>query len=77
MTIIDALDPVKIREGQWDQYTHRYNREVVMEKFDRHLIQPALANAHPDKPDIKLGLRELGAYYGLKVDMFMNSTRYP
>lgn len=75
--IIDALDPDSIRAGQWDQYTARYNREVVMEKFDRYLIQPALRNTLRDKPELSAGVREIGAYYGLKVGMFINSTFYP
>ena len=75
--IIDALDPASLRAGQWDQYTKRYNRVAVMEKFDRYLIQPALRNKNLAKPDMSPGLRESGAYYGLKIGMFMNSTFYP
>ncbi len=74
--IIDELDPRKVREATWDQYTARYNREVVMEKFDRHFIRPALANPRRDRPQFDVGLRELGAYYGLKLGMFVNSTCY-
>ncbi len=77
IAIIDELDPSTIRAGQWDRYTHRYNREVVMETFDRHFIRPALANANLAKPDFQVGLRELSAFYRLKLDMFANSTRYP
>ena len=75
--IIDALNPAIIRNDQWDQYTARYNRDVVMEKFDRYLIRPALGNRDLSKPVLSPGLRELGAYYGLKVGMFINSTFYP
>lgn len=75
--IIDSLDPKKIRTEHWDQYTARYNRAIVMENFDRHLIQPALGNLHRDRPDIKIGLREVGAYLNLKVAMFANSRLYP
>ncbi len=75
--IIDSLDPKSLRNGNWDQYTARYNRNVVMEKFDRHLIRPALANPRRDRPPFDIGLREIGAYYGLKLGMFANSTFYP
>lgn len=75
--IIEGLDTQVIRAGHWDQYTARYNRAVVMEKFDRHLIQPALRNKHLARPELSPGLRELGAYYGLKLGMFVNSMFYP
>ncbi len=75
--IIDALDRAVIPSGNWDRYTARYNRDLVMEKFDRYLIQTALRNPKQTKPEVNPGLRELAAYYGLKVDMFINSTIYP
>ena len=73
MRIIDGLDPGIIRAGQWDQYTARYNREAVMEKFDRHLIRAALANAGHDRPKQNVDRSATFAYYSLKIDMFFNS----
>ncbi len=73
MQIIDGLDPKIIRNGQWDQYTVRYSRDVVMERFDRYLVQAALANPGHDKPMQKIGLSASYAYCSLKIDMFFNS----
>lgn len=75
--IIDSLDPEEIRAGHWDQYTNRYNRGAVMESFARHLIHPALRNLNCDRPDIHIGIREIGAYFNLKIAMFANSRLYP
>lgn len=75
--IIDGLNPETIRSGQWDQYTARYNRETVMQKFDEHLIQAALRNPRKDKPVQGVDHSAISAYYSLKINMFFNSLFFP
>ena len=76
MAIIRGLYDNDLQSKQWDQYSARYNREVVMEQFDRHLIRPALSNVDRGKPDLGLTLADTLPYFGLKVQMAFNSIRY-
>lgn len=64
--IIRSFDPKEMSFCDWDQYSKRYNKEAVMEKFDRFLIQGALKSIRITQPDIDLGIRDLLPYYSLK-----------
>ncbi len=75
--LIEGLDPVTLRRGHWDRYSARYNREVVMGLFDRHLIQPALRNPRRDKPQLDIGWADRLAYYRLKLRMRLGQHRSP
>lgn len=67
--IIEKLDPVDIRHRSWDRYSALYNRDVVMDLFDRHLIQPALRNPDRARPQLNLGWTDRLPYYRLKLSM--------
>jgi hypothetical protein len=67
--IIEGLDVQELKRHRWDRYSALYNREVVMGLFDRHLIQPALRNPNPAKPELDLRWTDRLAYYRLKLSM--------
>lgn len=67
--IVNRLDPVALRQGSWDRYSARYNPEVVMGSFDRHLIQPALRNPDRARPQLDLRWSDRLAYLRLKLSM--------
>lgn len=67
--IIEKLNPEELRRHSWDRYSARYNREVVMGLFDRHLIQPALRNPDLARPQLNLRWADRLPYYRLKLNM--------
>lgn len=67
--LIEKLDPVALRQRSWDRYSARYNPEVVMGLFDRHLVQPALRNHDLAKPKLNLRWTDSLPYYRLKLSM--------
>ncbi len=67
--IIESLDPAALKTEHWDQYSARYNKQIVMELFDQHLIQPALRNPRLARPQINIGWKDTLPYYKLKLKM--------
>jgi hypothetical protein len=74
--MIQSMDRVALEQQNWDCYSARYNKAVVMEKFDRYLIQPALANPNKSRPQLNCGQSAAWPYYALKAKMFYLSKRY-
>lgn len=72
VAIVRALDRSAISVGSWDCYTNRYNPNVVMDLFDRHLIIPALRN-NSVQPEIRFNMADRLAY--LKLNWRMRMTR--
>ncbi len=67
--MIAAMDPVRLSQEDWDCYSARYNRHVVMEQFDSRLIYRALKNKRLDRPDLSLGLLDVLPFMRLKMRM--------
>jgi hypothetical protein len=74
VTIIEQLYPVALKRQSWDRYSALYNREVVMDLFDQHLIQPALRNRNLSRPEFNLRWSDRLAYYRLKLNMRFGQT---
>lgn len=70
---ITAIDRTTLRAGHWDRYTALYNPTRVMALFDQHLIQPALRNPDPRRPQLQTGWRDTLAYWRLKLEMRLTS----
>lgn len=64
--IIRSFNPSVLGSFNWDQYSAIYNKEAVMERFDRFLIQPALKNGCVARPNIDIQAGDLLAYFSLK-----------
>lgn len=72
--IIRLFDLPAIRAFNWDQYSALYNKDAVMERFDRFLIQPALRNGCVAHPDIDINAGDLLAYFSLKSRWAMDKV---
>ncbi len=66
--IITQMDRQELQSQDWDCYSARYNPEAVMERFDRHLIQPALSGGlRPVR--VTVGWRDRLHYLKFKLSM--------
>lgn len=67
--IIKRLEPAALKHQSWDRYSALYNRKVVMDLFDRHLIQPALRNRDLSRPELSFRWRDRLAFHRFKLSM--------
>jgi hypothetical protein len=72
---IESLNGLNLSAPTWDRYTSRYNKERVMELFERHLIHPALHNPGRLRPQIQITLADRLAYFRLKLNMRAKADR--
>lgn len=73
--LIESLHALDLSARTWDRYTPRYNKERVMELFERHLIHPARHNPGRLRPQIPITLADRLAYYRLKLNMRTQAER--
>ncbi len=69
VAIIERFDPAALRHQAWDRYSAVYNRQVVMDLFDQHLIQPALRNRDPSRPELNVRWQDKLAFHRFKLRM--------
>jgi hypothetical protein len=71
--IIFLLDPEQTKKSNWDQYSVRYNKNIVMSLFDEHLIYAALKNKKLFRPDININFHDKISYHRFKAKKILES----
>lgn len=73
LDIIESMDIGLLKKNNWDQYSSRYNSDIVMSLFDEHLIHAALNNKNSRTPKINIKSKDYISFIKLKSRMLFYS----